>query len=235
MLGVVESWLKGRKARWVNWWRRERRLLAWEMRQQLCYLPPSRLPFPEENWLSPCLLQGRLGQRREWCQASHPQGPSQGGGCGQPGLQEERLTPQNWLLNCSLTLLYWCMNQAKPKFSYRTAPHLSPPCFRRDKTQWGDSWDPPHDRSGKSPRQKEPEKFKQFALLLTIQYWTLSLECSLKETGKNIFFLTDCPWAKKNVNKPKKKLYLQFICHSWGVCFSISLASHAALGENNSD
>lgn len=102
------------------------------------------------------------------------------------------------------------MSQTKPKFSYQTALHVSPTKLqKRAKTKEEASPPPPNRKTWKltwvGGAGEEQEEVKQFALLLTIQYWTLSLECGLK---KNIFFLTDCPWAKKNVNKPKQKLYL---------------------------
>lgn len=49
---------------------------------------------------------------------------------------------------------------------------------------------------------------------------------------ENIFFLTDCPWAKKIVRKPKRKLYLQ---SSASADVFVFISPYLLYLQNNSD
>ena len=73
------------------------------------------------------------------------------------------------------------MNQTKPKFSYQTTPHASPTKLeKRTKIKEEALGTPSKIDLETHPRKRVREKSKQFAVLLIIKCWTLSLECSLK-------------------------------------------------------
>lgn len=164
-------------------------------------------PFQRDIWHWPAPLQEGREEVREWYHTVPP-GPFQGEQCGQPGLQQRGFKPQNCLLNHLPIFLYWCLNWTKSKFSYQIALQARPTKLQKITQSQGGGCGP-LPKVGLDThlgRESMRRLSNSLYLLLTIQYWTLSLECGLK---KNIFFLTDCPWAMKNVNKAKKKLYLQ--------------------------